>query len=99
MEYKLKKTDSGTDWEAYQVIKSDTARYIEDDIYSQVTTSTGDREVRPFDSRNQKELPSDIINHIKQTLVEIQCDIVLDRPKDAFLKCAELYRELDEEKK
>ena len=31
MEYKLKKTDSGTDWEAYQVIKSDTARWVEDD--------------------------------------------------------------------
>lgn len=29
---KLIKTDSGTDWEAYQVIKTDTARWVEDDV-------------------------------------------------------------------
>lgn len=28
---KLIKTESGTDWEAYQVIKTDTARWIDDE--------------------------------------------------------------------
>lgn len=32
VEKKLIKTASGTDWEAFEVVRSDTARWVEDDI-------------------------------------------------------------------
>lgn len=89
---KLIKTDSGTDWEAYQVVKTDTARWVEDDS-QEINTSV----ITNRNSNSEVSKPSpDTFNHIKQVLVEIQSDIVLDRPKDAFVKCAELYRELNE---
>lgn len=35
-EIKLIKTDSGTDWEAYQVVRTDTARWVEDDMIKDI---------------------------------------------------------------